>query len=168
MCHQKRFEGSSVAAVTAELRPSTGPLSDLRYMNSRTKGAYRQGNSLSWDRAPVFSEWPSGGDTSRMPISRLRTTQVVVAQISRLGRSQDVEQHSGVKIPNYVHDMHFSVCCSEVLTISTPIPQDSIADTGVIMWWQAVTLTNTSRALMEGINMEKSSQGCYKAMQLSQ
>ena len=26
----------------------------------------------------------------------------------------------------------------------------------------------TSRALMEGINMEKSSQGCYKAMQLSQ
>ena len=29
---------------------------------------------LSWDRAPVFSEWPSGGDTSRMSISRLRTT----------------------------------------------------------------------------------------------
>ena len=28
--------------------------------------------------------------------------------------------------------------------------------------------TLTSRALMEGINMEKSSQGCYKAMQLSQ
>ena len=26
----------------------------------------------------------------------------------------------------------------------------------------------TSRGLMEGINMEKSSQGCYKAMQLSQ
>ena len=26
----------------------------------------------------------------------------------------------------------------------------------------------SSRALMEGINMEKSSQGCYKAMQLSQ
>ena len=26
----------------------------------------------------------------------------------------------------------------------------------------------TSRALMEGINMEKSSQGCYEAMQLSQ
>ena len=25
-----------------------------------------------------------------------------------------------------------------------------------------------SRALMEGINMEKSSQGCYEAMQLSQ
>ena len=30
-----------------------------------------------------------------------------------------------------------------------------------------MTMT-TSRALMEGINMEKSSQGCYKAMQLSQ
>ena len=28
--------------------------------------------------------------------------------------------------------------------------------------------TYTSRGLMEGINMEKSSQGCYKAMQLSQ
>ena len=32
-----------------------------------------------------------------------------------------------------------------------------------------ITITTvTSRALMEGINMEKSSQGCYKAMQLSQ
>ena len=30
------------------------------------------------------------------------------------------------------------------------------------------TYMSTSRALMEGINMEKSSQGCYKAMQLSQ
>ena len=33
---------------------------------------------------------------------------------------------------------------------------------------EIVTTTYTSRALMEGINMEKSSQGCYKAMQLSQ
>ena len=32
----------------------------------------------------------------------------------------------------------------------------------------ALTPFSTSRALMEGINMEKSSQGCYKAMQLSQ
>ena len=40
-----------------------------------------------------------------------------------------------------------------------------IAD--VTMDWSA-TLPLTSRALMEGINMEKSSQGCYKAMQLSQ
>ena len=30
------------------------------------------------------------------------------------------------------------------------------------------TTLPTSRALMEGINMEKSSQGCYEAMQLSQ
>ena len=54
-----------------------------------------------------------------------------------------------------------------------------------LLWWQndimvittfAVRVTfrfgknnpYTSRALMEGINMEKSSQGCYKAMQLSQ
>ena len=29
----------------------------------------------------------------------------------------------------------------------------------------ASTLDQTSRALMEGINMEKSSQGCYEAMQ---
>ena len=29
------------------MKPSTGPLSDLRYMYSRTKGAYRQGNSLN-------------------------------------------------------------------------------------------------------------------------
>ena len=33
---------------------------------------------------------------------------------------------------------------------------------------QSITSCPTSRALMEGINMEKSSQGCYKAMQLSQ
>ena len=32
----------------------------------------------------------------------------------------------------------------------------------------AVICTSTSRALMEGINIEKSSQGCYEAMQLSQ
>ena len=44
MCHQIRFEGSELSW------------------------------QLSWDRAPVFSEWPSGGDTSRMSISRLRTT----------------------------------------------------------------------------------------------
>ena len=44
ICHQQRFEGSSLP--------------------------WQQ----SWDRAPVFSEWPSGGDTSRMSISRLRTT----------------------------------------------------------------------------------------------
>ena len=31
-----------------------------------------------------------------------------------------------------------------------------------------VSPEHTSRALMEGINMEKSSQGCFKAMQLSQ
>ena len=42
--HQQRFEGSSLPW------------------------------QLSWDRAPVFSECPSGGDTSRMSISRLRTT----------------------------------------------------------------------------------------------
>ena len=33
---------------------------------------------------------------------------------------------------------------------------------------RVLTYRSTSRALMEGINMEKSSQGCYKAMQLSQ
>ena len=44
MCHQIRFESSELSW------------------------------QLSWDRAPVFSEWPSGGNTSRMSISRLRTT----------------------------------------------------------------------------------------------
>ena len=34
--------------------------------------------------------------------------------------------------------------------------------------WAVQILWYTSRGLMEGINMEKSSQGCYKAMQLSQ
>ena len=32
----------------------------------------------------------------------------------------------------------------------------------------SLSLLSTIRALMEGINTEKSSQGCYKAMQLSQ
>ena len=43
MCYQIRFEGSELSW------------------------------QLSWYRAPVFSEWPSVGDTSRMSISRLRT-----------------------------------------------------------------------------------------------
>ena len=32
-----------------------------------------EGSELSW-QLTIFSEWPSGGDTSRMSISRLRTT----------------------------------------------------------------------------------------------
>ena len=37
-----------------------------------------------------------------------------------------------------------------------------------LTWRRGRKSKQTSRALMEGINMEKSSQGCYEAMQLSQ
>ena len=44
----------------------------------------------------------------------------------------------------------------------------TIATAITIVQTHDASIYETSRGLMEGINMEKSSQGCYKAMQLSQ
>ena len=62
---------------------------------------------------------------------------------------------------------HSSQLCFNSLTLelkdlftTTRASQKGISENLLLTW--------TSRALMEGINMEKSSQGCYKAMQLSQ
>ena len=98
-------------------------------------------------------------------ISHFLVTNTIMAHEIEFFQSYFISDLYLIYILNDFKKWNVCLFCYNSFLYKETVKHSILCSYGLQWWCKSLY---TSRALMEGINMEKSSQGCYEAMQLSQ